>query len=115
MPIAIYHNPKCSTSRKVLEVMRVRGLDPRVVDYLKTPLTKVELAALAKRLGVSPRAMLRRRDPAFAALNLDDPSVSDDAILDAMAAHPVLLERPVVVTPKGARLCRPPELVDELI
>ena len=115
MPIAIYHNPKCSTSRKVLEAMRVRGLDPRVVEYLKTPLNKAELAALAKRLGVGPRGLLRRKDPAFATLNLDDPSVSDDAILDAMVAHPVLLERPVVVTPKGARLCRPPELVDELI
>lgn len=115
MDVTIYHNPKCGTSRKVLEALRAAGHAPKVVEYLATPPSKAELAALARRMGVAPRDLLRRKGTPYDELGLDDPSLTDDAILDAMAAHPILLERPVVVTPKGVRLCRPPERLGEIL
>jgi arsenate reductase len=115
MDATIYHNPKCGTSRKVLEALEARGIRPKIIEYLKTPPTKAELAALAKRMGVSPRDMLRRKGTPYEEMGLDDPTLGDDAILDAIAREPILLERPVVVTPKGARLCRPPERLDEIV
>jgi arsenate reductase len=115
MDVTIYHNPKCGTSRKVLEALRAAGHAPHVIEYLATPPSKAELKALAKHMGVAPRDLLRRKGTPYDELGLDDPAISDDAILAAIAEHPILLERPVVVTPKGARLCRPPERVDEIL
>jgi arsenate reductase len=115
MDVTIYHNPKCGTSRKVLDALQARGIRPKIIEYLKTPPTKAELAALARRMGVSPRDMLRRKGTPYEEMGLDDLTLGDDAILDAIAREPILLERPVVVTPKGARLCRPPERLDEII
>jgi len=111
MDVVIYHNPACGTSRNVLALIRHAGVEPHIVEYLKSPPDRAALADLAARMQVPPRAMLRKKGTPYAELGLDDPGVSDEAILDAMAAHPILLERPVVVSPKGTRLCRPSELV----
>ena len=111
MDVVIYHNPACGTSRNVLALIRHAGIEPHVIEYLKSPPDRAALEDLAKRLEVPPRAMLRKKGTPYAELGLDDPGVSDDTILDAMAAHPILLERPVVISPKGARLCRPSEKV----
>jgi arsenate reductase len=112
--VTIFHNPSCSTSRKVLAQIRDRGLEPRIVDYLKAPPSKDELANLAAAVG-GVRALLRTKEALYRELGLDDPQRSDDELLDALAAHPVLLNRPVVVTDRGARVCRPPETVIELL
>lgn len=113
--ITIFHNNRCSNSRGALALLRERGIEPNIVDYLATPLTAPELAELVAHLGVPVRDVLRSKEPRFKELGLDDAAVSDVQLIQAVAAHPVLLNRPIVVTPKGARLCRPPELVLELI
>ena len=113
MRITIYHNPKCSNSRKALELIRERGLKPVVVEYLNTPLKRGALQDLVGKLGVPIRDVMRTKEPVYAELNLA--SAGDGALLDAIGAHPVLLNRPIVVTPKGAKLCRPGETVLELL
>ena len=111
----IYHNPNCGTSRKVLGMIRESGDAPRVIEYLKTPPTRAELQDLLAKLGMTPRQLLRRRGTQFDELGLDDPSKTDDQLIDAILAHPILMERPVVVTTKGAKVCRPAEKVMELL
>ena len=113
--VAIYHNPKCATSRKVLAMIRDTGVEPRVIEYLKTPPSRTELADLLRRMGMKPRALLRRRGTPCDELGLDDPTKSDDALIDAMLTHPILIERPIVVGPRGVRLCRPVEKVKETL
>jgi len=115
MDVLIYHNPACGTSRNVLALIRHAGIEPTIVEYLKTPPDRARLIALAHAMGCSPREMLRQKGTPYAELGLDDPSLSDDAILDAMLAHPILIQRPIVVTPKGTRLCRPSETVLDLL
>lgn len=115
MTVIIWHNPKCATSRKVLEMIRRRGFEPELVDYVKTPPTRAEIKAVLKELGLKPRELLRRRGTPYDALGLGDGNLSDAALIAAMAAHPILIERPVVRTPKGSRLCRPPERVKDLL
>jgi arsenate reductase len=111
----IYHNPNCGTSRKVLGMIRESGDAPRVIEYLKTPPTRAELQDLLTKLGMTPRQLLRRRGTPFDELGLDDPSKTDDQLIDAILAHPILMERPVVVTGKGVKVCRPAEKVMELL
>ena len=111
----IYHNPNCGTSRKVLGRLREAGIEPRVIEYLKTPPARDELVSLLQRMGMTPRQILRRRGTPYDELGLDDPALSDDALIDAILRHPILMERPVVVTPRGVRLCRPAEQVEALI
>jgi arsenate reductase len=113
MTVTIHHNPGCSNSRGALEIIRAQGIEPRIVEYLKTPLSRDELSALVKKLGMPLRNIVRTKEAIYAELNLE--SAGDDALLDAVAMHPILLNRPIVVTPKGARLCRPPELVRDLL
>jgi|SRR5690349_10832767 len=109
----IYHNPRCSTSRKTLELLRESGIEPTVVQYLKTPPSRTELARMIDDAGIEVRAAVRKREPLYAELNLAD--ASDDELLDAMAAHPILIERPFVVTDKGTRLARPVDAVREIL
>jgi arsenate reductase len=111
----IYHNPSCGTSRKVLGMLREAGAEPKVIEYLKTPPTKAELKALLAKLGMTPRQLLRRRGTPFDELGLDDPAKTDEQLIDAIMAHPILMERPVVVTGKGVKVCRPAEKVMELL
>ena len=111
----IYHNPACGTSRNVLALLRHAGLEPTVVEYLKTPPSKEQLRALLAAMGLGVRALLRERGTPYAELGLDDPKWSDDELIDFMLAHPILINRPIVVTPKGVRLCRPSELVLDLL
>ncbi|ACY34719.1 arsenate reductase ArsC [Comamonas thiooxydans] len=113
--ITIFHNSRCSNSRGALALLREHGIEPNIVDYIATPLTAPELAELVAHLGVSVRDLLRTKEAQFKELGLDNAAVSDVQLIQAVAAHPVLLNRPIVVTPKGAKLCRPPELVLELI
>ena len=115
MTITIYHNPKCGTSRNVLAMIRERGEEPVVIEYLKTPPTRERLKELIAAMGIAARALLRRKEAPYAALGLDDPRRTDDEILDAMVAHPILIERPIVVTQKGVRLCRPKETVLDIL
>ena len=114
MSVTIYHNPNCGTSRKVLGWLKEKGVAPKVVEYLKTPLDEAGLKALLKKLKVGPLDLLRRKGDAFEALKLTD-KTTDDALIKAMAKTPVLIERPIVVGPKGAVLCRPPERVWEAV
>src|SRR3954468_5635961 len=111
----IYHNPSCGTSRKVLGMLRETGTEPRVIEYLKTPPTRAELTSLLARLGMTPRQLLRRRGTPFDELGLGDPAKTDEQLIDAILAHPILMERPVVATGKGVRVCRPAEKVLELL
>ena len=111
----IYHNPNCGTSRKVLGMLQDAGLQPKVIEYLKTPPSREELLSLLARMGKTPRQILRRKGTPYDELGLDDASKSDDDLIDAILAHPILMERPVVVTPRGVRLCRPAEEVASLI
>jgi arsenate reductase (glutaredoxin) len=111
----IYHNPNCSTSRKVLGMLRDAGLEPTVIEYLKTPPARDELVSLLHRMGKTPRQILRRKGTPYAELGLDDPAKPGDSLIDAILAHPILLERPIVVTSRGVRLCRPAEEVAKLI
>ena len=115
MDVVIYHNPACGTSRNTLALIRHVGIEPRVIEYLKTTPDRAEVRDLATRAGVPLRALLREKGTPFAELGLDDPSLDDDRLLDAIEAHPVLLNRPIVVTPRGARLCRPSEAVLDLL
>ena len=113
--VTIYHNPACSTSRKVLGMIRDAGIEPRVVEYLKTPPSRTELLSLLRRMGLIPRELLRRRGTPYDELGLVDPAKNDDALIDAILAHPILMERPVVVGPRGVRLCRPVERLQEVL
>lgn len=110
--VTIYHNPKCSNSRGALELIRAAGITPTIIEYLATPPSRTELADLLRRAGLTPREAIRTKETLYRELNLA--AADDDAILDAMIAHPVLIERPLVVTAKGVRLCRPPERVLDL-
>ena len=110
----IYHNPKCSTSRKALELLRDNGIEPTIVQYLKTPPSRDEpLVTMIRDAGIDVRSAVRKREPLYAELNLAD--ASDEQLLDAMAEHPILIERPFVVTPKGTRLARPMDGVREIL
>lgn len=113
--ITIYHNPKCGTSRNVLALIRDTGIEPEVIEYLKTPPTRETLVALIAQMAVPVRDMMRRKEALYDELALDNPALGDDALIDAMLAHPMLMNRPIVVTPLGARLCRPPEAVLDLL
>ena len=113
MSARIYHNPKCSTSRRTLDLLRDNGLEPEVVQYLKTPPSRAELAAMIAAAGIEVRAAVRRREALYTELGLAE--ATDDALLDAMAENPILIERPWVVTDKGARLARPIEQVHEIL
>ncbi|MGB8277497.1 MAG: arsenate reductase (glutaredoxin) [Methylovirgula sp.] len=115
MDVIIYHNPDCGTSRNTLGLIRNAGVEPHVIEYLKTPPTRAMLMQLVARMGVPLRAILREKDTPFHELGLADPTLSDQALLDAIAAHPILMNRPIVVTPKGVRLCRPSETVIDLL
>ena len=115
MKAKIYHNPKCGTSRKTLEILRDSGFDVWIHEYLKRPPTRDELKRLYERAGISPREGLRAKEPLAQELGLNDPGATDDQVLDAMVANPVLIERPLVETDKGVRLCRPQDKVREII
>ena len=115
MTARIYHNPKCSTSRKVLEALREAGEEPEIVEYLKTPPSEAELKDMLKRMKMRPRDLLRKKEALYKELGLDSEKKSDEQIIDAMLAHPILIERPIVVTKKGVRLGRPPDIVNEII
>lgn len=113
--ITIYHNPACGTSRNTLSMIRNSGVEPTVIEYLKTPPRREILADLIARMGVPVREVLREKGTPYTELGLDDPTLSDDALLDAMMAHPILINRPIVVTPLGVRLCRPSEQVLDIL
>ena len=115
MTITIYHNPACGTSRTTLAMIRQSGAEPEVIEYLKDPPSRTQLVKLIKAMGISPRDLLRRKGSPYDELGLDDPKWSGAELIDFMIAHPILINRPIVVTPKGVRLCRPPELVLELL
>lgn len=113
--ITIYHNPACGTSRNTLAMIRNSGVEPTVIEYLKNPPTRETLVGLIARMGVPVRALLREKGTPYAELGLDDPSLPDAALIDAMMAHPILINRPIVVTPLGVRLCRPSEQVLDIL
>ena len=113
--VTIYHNPDCGTSRNTLAFIREAEIEPTVIEYLKEPPTRAELVSLIARMGVRPRDVLREKGTPYADLGLDDLSLSDDALLDAMMAHPILMNRPIVVTSRRAKLCRPSETVKEML
>ncbi len=115
MSVTIYHNPKCGTSRNVLAMIREAGVEPEIVEYLKTPPGRDALVALIAKMGIPVRDLLRQRGTPYDDLGLGDDKWSDDELIDFMVAHPILMNRPVVVSPKGAALCRPPETVKELL
>lgn len=115
MDIVIYHNPACGTSRNTLAMIRNAGIEPHVVEYLKTPPSRDLLVQLIRRMGIAPRALLREKGTPYADLGLDEPALSDAALIDAMMEHPILINRPIVVSPQGVRLCRPSEAVLELL
>ena len=107
----IYHNPRCGTSRNTLAMIKASGEEPTIIEYLKTPPTREQLQEIINRMAVSPRTLLRRKEAIYVELGLDDSSLSDDKLIDAMVAHPILIERPIVITDKGVCLCRPAEQV----
>ena len=113
--IVVYHNPECGTSRNTLGLIRNAGIEPHVVEYLKTPPARALLVELIERAGITPRELLREKGTPYAELGLGDTSLSDDALVDAMMAHPVLINRPLVVSPLGVKLCRPSEAVLDLL
>ena len=113
--IVIYHNPACGTSRNTLAMIRNAGIEPHVVEYLKTPPSRAMLVSLIERMALTPRALLREKGTPFAELGLADPSLGDEAIIDAMMDHPILINRPIVVAPLGVKLCRPSETVLDLL
>jgi arsenate reductase len=113
--ITIYHNPQCGTSRNTLALIRNSGVEPRVIPYLQTPPTRTELLALIAALGTPVREVMRAKEAIYKELELDHPKWSDDELIDAMLAHPILINRPIVVTPLGTRLCRPSEAVLDLL
>lgn len=111
MTVTIFHNPACGTSRNTLEMIRQSGVEPVVIEYLKTPPDRERLVGLLSAMAIAPRELLRRKGTNYDALGLDDPGLSDDALIEAMLAHPLLINRPIVETPKGTLLCRPSERV----
>ncbi|MGN6096612.1 MAG: arsenate reductase (glutaredoxin) [Bosea sp. (in: a-proteobacteria)] len=113
--VVIYHNPECGTSRNTLAMIRNAGIKPHVIEYLKTPPSRAMLEQLIARAGLTPRALLREKGTPFAELGLGDESLSDSALIDAMMAHPILINRPLVVSPLGVKLCRPSEAVLDLL
>ena len=115
MPVVIHHNPQCGTSRNVLEIVRAAGYEPTVIEYLETGWTRPQLLALFAAAGITPREALREKKSPAEELGLLDPEVSDEALLDAMLEHPILVNRPLVATPKGVRMCRPSERVLDLL
>jgi arsenate reductase (glutaredoxin) len=115
MSVVIWHNPKCATSRKVLELIRAKGIEPRIVDYVKSPPSAAQIKSALRAMRMKPRDLLRRRGTPFDELGLDDHERTDAELIAAMAAHPILIERPVVRSQKGTRLCRPVERVKEIL
>lgn len=115
MTVTIFHNPACGTSRNTLAMIRASGEDPVIVEYLVTPPDRARLMGLVKAMGITPRQLLREKGTPYAALGLEDPAWSDDQLIDAMLAHPILINRPIVETPRGTRLCRPSEAVLDLL
>ena len=115
MSVTIYHNPSCGTSRNTLAMIRQSGEEPQVIEYLKKPPDRTQLLALVRAMGISVRDLLREKGTPYAELGLADPKWSDDELLDFMMAHPILINRPIVVSPKGTRLCRPSEQVLDLL
>jgi arsenate reductase len=115
MTVTIYHNPACGTSRNTLAMIRQSGEEPVVVEYLKYPPDRAQLRALAAAMGVTIRGLLREKGTPYAELGLGNPALADDELIDAVLAHPILLQRPIVETPKGTRMCRPSETVFELL
>ena len=115
MTITIYHNPACGTSRNVLAMIRDSGEEPSIIEYLKTPPSRAELAELIARMGITPRQLLRRKGTPYDALGLDDPKFTDDRLIDLMIEQPILINRPIVVSPLGVKLCRPSEAVLDLL
>lgn len=115
MDVIIYHNPECGTSRNTLALVRNAGIEPHVIEYLKTPPNRTLLASLIARAGISIREALREKGTPYRDLGLNEPSLTDDRLLDAIMAHPILLNRPLVVTPLGVKLCRPSEAVLDIL
>lgn len=115
MSATIWHNPKCATSRKVLAMIRATGIEPTIVDYVKEPPSVAAIKSVLKEMGAKPRDLLRRRGTPYDELGLDDARIGDAALIAAMHAHPILIERPVVRTPRGTRLCRPPERLKDIL
>ncbi|KAF0135978.1 MAG: arsenate reductase [Xanthobacteraceae bacterium] len=115
MTVTIFHNPACGTSRNTLAMIRASGVEPVVIEYLKAPPSRERLVALIAAMGITPRQLLREKGTPHAELGLDDPALNDAQILDAMMAHPILINRPIVETAKGTRLCRPSEFVLDLL
>lgn len=115
MSVTIYHNPACGTSRNTLAMIRQSGIEPVVIEYLKTPPSREKLEKLIATMGIPVRALLREKGTPYKELGLDDPKWTDDELLDFMIAHPILINRPIVVTPKGTRLCRPSEAVMDIL
>jgi arsenate reductase (glutaredoxin) len=115
MSVTIYHNPACGTSRNTLALIRATGVEPTVMEYLTTPPSREELVSLIGQMGIGARDLVRQKGTPYADLKLEHPSLSDDALIDAMLEHPILINRPIVVGPRGAKLCRPSELVLEVL
>jgi arsenate reductase len=115
MTVAIYHNPACGTSRNTLAMIRASGVEPEVIEYVKNPPSRQRLVALINAMGGDVRAVIREKGTPYAELGLANPNLSDDALIDAMLQHPILINRPIVVTAKGVKLCRPSELVLEIL
>ena len=115
MTITIYHNPACGTSRNTLAMIRQSGEEPEIIEYLKTPLLRDALVDLMKRMGIGPRQLLRQKGTPYAELDLGNPKWTDDQLIDFMVEHPILINRPIVVTPLGAKLCRPSEVVLDIL
>ncbi len=115
MSVTIYHNPACGTSRNALAMIRQSGEEPEIIEYLKTPPSRARLVELIKAMAIPVRGLLRQKGTPYAELGLADPKWSDDELIDFMLAHPILINRPIVVTPKGVRLCRPSEAVLDLL
>lgn len=115
MNVTIYHNPACGTSRNTLALIRNAGIEPLVIEYTKTPPSRAELKSMIEKAGMTVREAIREKGSPYAELGLDDPAITDDALLDTMVAHPILINRPFVVTPHGVRLCRPSEMVLDIL
>ena len=115
MTVTIYHNPACGTSRNVLAMIRNSGEEPRIIEYLKTPPSRAELVDLIARMGITPRQLLRRKGTPYDELGLDDPKFTDDQLIDLMIEQPILINRPIVVSPLGVKLCRPSETVLDIL
>ena len=115
MSVTIYHNPKCGTSRNTLAMIRASGVEPEIIEYLVNPPSRDRLKELLAAMGMPARELVRRKGTPYDELGLDDPSLTEDQILDAMVAHPILINRPIVVTEKGVRLCRPSEVVLDIL